>query len=205
MTWYALASFCAVYIAAVATPGPGVAAVVARSLARGHSGAVAFIGGFVAGDLIWFSGAAFGLSALAHSAHALFVAVRYAGAAYLLYLAYKLWTTPGRPQADAADLSVDQGPWRLFFGSLTLTLGNPKPMLFFIALLPTVISLERLSASGYWEIAFAIAIILPSILGTYVLIASHARRWFRSARANTMMNRGSGTLMAAAAVAVAAR
>lgn len=205
MSWYALATFCAVYFAGVATPGPGVAAVIARGLARGSDGAPVFIAGFVVGDLIWFTAAAMGLSALAQSAHTVFLAAKYAGAAYLLFLAYKLWSTPPKPLADYDPQSVDQTPWKLFMGSLTLTLGNPKPMVFFIALLPTVVPLETLKFDGYLEIAAAIAVILPTILAAYVMVAARARRVFRSARANQMINRGSGTLMAAAAVAVAAR
>src|SRR3954466_4998761 len=89
-----LGIFCAVYFLAVATPGPGVAAVLARSLAHGTRGAWAFIGGYLVGDLIWFTVAAAGLAALAHSAQALFVALKYLGAGYLLYLAYRTWNTP---------------------------------------------------------------------------------------------------------------
>ena len=70
MSWYGFAGFCAVYILAVATPGPGVAAVIARGLDHGPRGAAAFIAGFVVGDLIWFLGAALGLAALAQTAHA---------------------------------------------------------------------------------------------------------------------------------------
>ncbi len=206
MSWYGLITFCAVYILAVATPGPGVAAVIAQGLARGASGAPAFIAGFVAGDLIWFLAAALGLSALAQTAHAAFVAVRYAGALYLLFLAYRLWTTPPQPIAGiGAGAAPAETPLKLFLGSLTLTLGNPKPMIFFVALLPTVVPLERLPLHGYLEIGAAIALILPSILGAYVLAASRARVWLRSPRAVRLLNRGSGTLMAAAAVAVAAR
>jgi len=205
MTWYGLVTFSAVYFMAVATPGPGVAAVIAQGLARGSVGAPAFIAGFVAGDLIWFLGAALGLSALAHTAHAAFVVVRYAGAAYLLFLAYKLWSMPARPLAAIETRCRNQTPSRLFAGSLMLTLGNPKPMLFFVALLPTVVQLETLKLGGYLEIVAVIAVILPSILGAYVLAASRARAWFRNPRANQLLNRGSGTLMAAAAVAVATR
>ena len=86
-----------------------------------------------------------------------------------------------------------------------LTLSNPKPMLFFLALLPTVVPLETLSALGHLEIVGAIAVILPATLGGYVLIAARARAWLRSPRAIKIMNRGSGTLIAAAAVAVATR
>jgi len=174
-------------------------------LARGAVGAPAFIAGFVVGDLIWFSAAALGLSALAQTAHSAFLVVKYAGAAYLLFLAFKLWTVPARPLAEIGENALAQNPAKLFFGSLTLTLGNPKVMLFFVALLPTVVPLENLTLDGYLEIAAAIALILPSILGLYVLAASRARLWFRSARANKVMNRGSGTLMAAAALAVAVR
>lgn len=205
MSWYGFIAFVAVYFVAVATPGPGIAAVIARGLARGSAGAPAFIAGFVAGDLVWFAAAALGLSALAQTAHAAFTVLKYAGAAYLLVLAYKLWTTPARPLADVPDGTLDQTPWELFLGSMTLTLGNPKPMLFFIALLPTVVPLGSLKLDGYLEIAAAIAVVLPATLTVYVLIAARARRWVRSARANQLINRGSGTLMAAAAVAVATR
>src|SRR5208283_5185270 len=122
MSRYGLSSFCAIYFLAVATPGPGVAAVVARGLARGCAGAPAFIAGFVVGDLIWFFAAALGLSALAQTAHAAFMLVKYAGAAYLLYLACKMWTAPVRPLEEPGVESLGQGPEALFLGSLTLTL-----------------------------------------------------------------------------------
>jgi threonine/homoserine/homoserine lactone efflux protein len=205
MSWYGLATFCVVYFLAVATPGPGVAAVIAQGLARGSVGAPAFIAGFVVGDLIWFFAAALGLSALAQTAHAGFVIVRYVGALYLLYLAYKLWTAPARPLAETPDQSPARPPHALFLGSLTLTLSNPKPMLFFLALLPTVVPLDTLNGIGHLEIAAAIAVILPATLGGYVLVAARARAWLKSPRAIKIVNRGSGTLMAGAALAVATR
>ena len=205
MSWYGLATFCAVYFLAVATPGPGVAAGIAQGLARGCAGAPAFIAGFVVGDLLWFCAAVLGLAALAQTAHAAFVMVRYAGALYLLYLAYKFWTAPAKPLAEADAATLGKPPQALFLGALTLTLSNPKPMLFFLALLPTVVPLESLSAFGHLEIAGAIAVILPLTLGGYVLIATRARKWLRNPGAIRLMNRGSGTLMAAAAVAVATR
>jgi hypothetical protein len=67
MTLAGLLTFGAVYGAAVASPGPGVTAVVARVLARGLRGAPAFIAGFLVGDLIWFALAATALHALVHA------------------------------------------------------------------------------------------------------------------------------------------
>jgi threonine/homoserine/homoserine lactone efflux protein len=205
MSWYGLVTFCVAYFLAVATPGPGVAAVISQAISRGAAGTPAFIAGFVVGDLLWFLAAVLGLSALAQTAHMAFVIVKYLGALYLLYLAYRLWTAPVRPLAEDTGREIARPPRALFLGSLMLTLSNPKPMLFFLALLPTVVPLETLSALGHLEIVGAIAIILPATLGGYVVIAVRARAWLRSPRAVKIMNRGSGTLIAAAAVAVASR
>ena len=115
-----------------------------------------------------------------------------------------LWTSPAAslaPQASARGQSAGQ----LFLGSLTLTLGNPKTMIFFLALLPSVVPLEHLRLAGYWEVALAIVVILPLTLGGYALVAARARRLLVSPRAVRALNRSSGTIMAAAAVAVATR
>jgi threonine/homoserine/homoserine lactone efflux protein len=202
MTLYGLAVFGVVYALAVATPGPGIAAIVARSLAHGMRGSPAFIAGFLIGDLAWFTVAATGLAALAKTAYVAFVVVKYAGVAYLLYLSYRMWTSAAKPiESDVVDAS--QRPARLFLGSLALTLGNPKAMVFFLALLPTVIQLESLTVSGFFEIAAVICVTLPAVLGGYAYAAARARQLLKSQRAIRVMNRGSATAMAGAAVVVA--
>jgi threonine/homoserine/homoserine lactone efflux protein len=206
MTIYGLLTFCAVYALAVATPGPGIAAIIARSLAHGVRGAPAFMAGFVVGDLVWFGIAATGLAALARTAAWLFVGIKWAGVAYLLYLAYKLWTAPAAPVSDEGpDIEAGQKPLQLFLGSLALTLANPKTMIFFLALLPTVVQLEKLTLLGFAEMVVAISVLLPLTLGAYVLLAARARRVFKSATAVRRINRGTGAAMACAAVAVATR
>jgi threonine/homoserine/homoserine lactone efflux protein len=202
MSLYGFLGFCAIYLLAVATPGPGVAAVLARSLTHGMRGTPSFIAGFLVGDLIWFAGASAGLAALAQTAQSVFLLVRYAGAVYLLYLAYRLWTAPARP-LEVGDVHASQKPLRLFLGSLSLTLGNPKPMIFFVALLPTVVHLRALHFADYLLIASAITLILPLTLGAYALAASRARRFFRKSSSIRLLNRGAGAAMAATAVAVA--
>jgi threonine/homoserine/homoserine lactone efflux protein len=199
---YGLWVFGLVYALAVAVPGPGVAAVVARSLARGSAGAPAFIAGFMVGDLVWFTLAATGLAALAKTAYVLFVVVKYAGAAYLLYIAYKMWTARNAAVEDG-EVDVSQRPWRLFLSSMALTLGNPKTMIFFLALLPTVVKLETLTVLGFLEIAAVIAAVLPVVLGSYVVAAVRARKLLRSPRAVRLVNRGSAAAIAGAAAAVA--
>jgi len=204
MSLSGLGIFCLVYFLAVASPGPGVAAVVARSLAHGTRGAGAFIAGYVVGDLVWFTVAALGLAALAHSAQNVFVAVKYLGAAYLLYLAYRAWNTPVVTVGVDAS-AVEQRPAQLFFGSLSLTLANPKTIAFFLALLPTVVRLESLTVAGFCAIALVICIVLPLTLGFYVLLASRTRKLFQSARSIRALNRTAGIAIAGAAVAIATR
>lgn len=204
MSLYGLWIFSAVYFLAVASPGPGVAAIVARALARGTQGAPAFIAGFLAGDLVWFTFAATGLAALAQAAYGVFVAVKYAGAAYLLYLAYRLWTSPPKI-VEESTLEQANKASQLFLGGLALTLANPKTMIFFLALLPTVVKLETLNVVGFLEIVATICMVLPLVLGVYVVAAARARRLFKSPRAVRNLNRGTGVAMAGAAVAVATR
>lgn len=205
MSFYGLLIFASIYLLAVATPGPGVAAIIARSLARGTQGAVAFIAGFLIGDLIWFAVAATGLAALAQTAQLVFVVIKYAGALYLLYLAYRLWTAPPIVAAEHEPVDSGQKPLQLFLGSLALTMANPKTAIFFLALLPTVVRLEDLTVAGFLEITATILIVLPLVLGGYVLLAARARRIFKSERAVRRINRGTGAAMACAAVAVATR
>jgi threonine/homoserine/homoserine lactone efflux protein len=204
MSPYGFAAFCITYLLAVATPGPGVTAVIARSLAHGMRGTPAFIAGFLVGDLIWFAAATAGLAALAQTAQTAFLVVRYLGAAYLLYLAYRMWTAPVQP-LELSNRQASQRPLRLFLGSLSLTLGNPKPMIFFVALLPAVIRLQTLHFVDYVLILLAVTLILPLVLGAYSFAASRARRFFRKDSSIRLLNRGAGAAMAGAAVVVASQ
>ncbi len=195
--------FAVVYAVAVASPGPGVFALVARVLARDTRGIPAFIAGFLVGDLLWFSIAAMGFALLAQSFAAIFIGIRYLGAGYLAYLAWRAWTAPVEPLAGEP-VRGESGP-RLFLGGLALTLGNPKVVLFFLALLPTVIDLEHLTRLGMIEIAATITVVLGTTLAAYALAAARVRRFFVSVRARRAVNRGAGTVMAGAALAVATR
>ena len=203
MDYSRLSVFAAAYLAVLILPGPGVTALVARVMARGTQGAPAFIAGFVAGSLAWFVIAATGLAVLAASFATVFVAIRYAGAAYLLYLAWKLWTAPARPMGEGR--ITPEEPVRLFLTGLAINLGNPKVIVFFLALLPTVVDLGRLTPLGFGELAAVIVAVASSVLTTYALAATRARRLFTSARAVRAVSRGSGAIMAGTAITIATR
>lgn len=204
MSLYGLAVFSLVYALAVASPGPGVASVVARALGRGVNGAPAYIAGFVAGDLVWFTLAATGLAVLAHNAYTVFLVIRYLGAAYLLYLAWRLWSAPAQ-SLDAPSGPRRERPLQLFLGSLALTLGNPKTIVFFLAVLPTVVELKRITPAGFLSMVLVIACVLPAVLGAYTVFAARARTRLSQPKTVRWVQRGTGAVMAGAAIAVATR
>jgi threonine/homoserine/homoserine lactone efflux protein len=203
MDWPALVVFSTAYLMAVASPGPGVAALMARVLAHGTGGVTPFIAGYVCGDLVWFTVAATGLAVLAQTFAGLFLVVKYAGAAYLLWLAYRLWTAPPSRPTPRRDRPI--AARRCFLAGLLVTLGNPKVIVFFLALLPAVIDLEALTLGGFVEIGLLIVVILSGVLAGYAMAAARARRLFASPGARRVLNRSTGAVMAGAAAAIAAR
>ena len=165
--------FAAAYSAVVALPGAAVTALVARVLARGPRGAPAFVAGIAVGSLAWFTIAATGLAALAGTFSSLLLVVRYAGVAYLLYLAWKLWNTPARAVEEATDASPESGG-RLFLAGLAINLGTPKAVVFFLALLPTVVDLDALGLIGFSKLCAVIVAIITGVFAAYATAAARA-------------------------------
>ena len=93
--------------------------------------------------------------------------LKYLGAAYLLYLAWRMWTAPAH--SAAAEAPRAEQPLRLFVAGLSLTLGNPKTMLFYLALLPNLIDLAAIGALGYAELVAVTLVVLAVVDGSYVL------------------------------------
>ena len=199
-----LVVFASALFIAAASPGPGIAAIVARVLGRGTSGALAFTAGVAIGDVVWLTFAILGLSALAQAFHGVFEAVKYAGAAYLLWLAFKMWTAPVAVHELRTDVAPEK-PLRLFLGGLAVTMGNPKVMVFYLALLPALIDVAGVTLVGWVELSAVTLSVLGVVFAGYVLLAARARRLFTSPRALKLVNRGTGAVMAGAAAAIATR
>ena len=200
----ALLVFASALVVAAASPGPGIAAIVARVLGRGMRGAVAFTAGVALGDVVWLTIGILGLAALAQTFHGVFLAIKYAGVAYPLYLAWKLWTAPVHAHEVDAD-TTDVSPVRLFLAGLAVTIGNPKVMVFYLALLPNIIDLTHVTLAGWLALSSVTLSVLAVVFGAYVGLAGRARRLFTSPRALRLVNRGTGAVMASAAAAIAAK
>ena len=130
------------------------------------------------GEAIWLCLAASGASFIAQSFYSVFVILKYLGVAYLLYLAWKMWTAPA--VVNEGDLPTEDLPWRLFATGMAITLGNPKIMVFYLAILPSLIDLSGITVLGIAELVAVLMVVLISVDLTWVAIAAQARRWLRS-------------------------
>ena len=196
--------FAGTLFVAAGSPGPSIAALVARVVSKGIGDVLPFLLAMWIGEAIWLSFAIFGLSYVAQSFHAAFVAVKWAGIAYLVYLAWKMWTAPVKVD-ETSTLPRADSPMKLFLAGIAVTLGNPKIMMFYLALLPTMVDLKSVGLVGWAELTATMAVVLVVIDLAWVLAASQARRLVRSPRAMRVANRLSAGIMGGAAAAIAAR
>ena len=189
---------------AVASPGPGVAAVVARALSTGFRRTLPIIGGLILGDIIYISAAIGGLAALATTFGEVFLVVRWLGAAYLVYLAIRLWRSrPEHPEEAAA--RPRGSPLQVFLAGLSITLGNPKVMVFYLALLPALIDLRTVGVAEYCAMIGIVAVVLTLVIGAYAALAGRARAFLTTPGRRKVLDRIAGSVMAGAAAAIIAR
>ena len=138
----------------------------------------------------------FGLAAIATWFGPVFVIVRWAGAAYLLYIAWKFWTArPGAEQMKPRN----EDAWKTFLAGFSLTMGNPKTIVFYLAILPTVVPLDQMTPLAFSELTAIVVVVLLLIGCGYAWLASAAREMFKSTKALGRLNKTAGAMMAAAA------
>jgi threonine/homoserine/homoserine lactone efflux protein len=203
MTLTSVLVFAAALFVAAGSPGPSIAALVSRVLTKGYRDVLPFLMAMWIGETIWLSFAVAGLSAIAESFQVAFVAIKWMGVAYLLYLAWKMWFA--RPDGADGELPESRSPAKMFFAGLVVTLGNPKIMMFYVALLPSIIDLNGVGLTGWLELVAAMLIVLATVDVAWVMLATKARRFLKSPRAVRVANRISAGTMAGAAAAIAAR
>jgi len=199
-----LSAFTIAYAIAVLVPGPGVAAVVARALGGGFRAAFPMVLGILVGDLVYLVFALFGLAAIATWFGPVFVVIKWASALYLLYIAWQFWSA--KPGSEQIGARKDSSRWKTFLSGFMLTMGNPKTIVFYLALLPTVVPLDRpITALGFTELVTIVVVVLLIIACGYAGLAAAARDFFTSSRALRNLNRIAGAIMAGAAAFVIAR
>lgn len=200
---FALVFFAFALILNAGTPGPSIAALVSRVISRGWSDVAPFVAAMWIGEIIWLSLAMAGLSALAETFHGAFVVLKYLGVAYLLYLAWKMWTDP--VSAGEGSLPQRQSAVSMFFTGFALTLGNPKIMVFYLALLPSLIDLAQPSFSLWAIIASVTVVSLAAVDFFWIALAHLARSFLKTPKAIRSANRVGATALGGAAAVIASR
>ncbi|MGC2857674.1 LysE family translocator [Novispirillum sp. DQ9] len=191
-----------------ASPGPGIFAVVARALSAGFRPAIALSAGLIIGDLVWLTAAASGLAVIAQAMGEFFIVLKIAGGLYLAWLGVKAWRSRPEP-LDATTTTTTparrQGVLATVAGGVAVTLSNPKAILFYLAILPTILDLNAITLPGLLTAGAVVVVVLLAVCGAYALLAARARTLLRSEAAMRRLNRTSGVLLIGAGVAVATR
>ncbi|WP_018902718.1 LysE family translocator [Rhizobium sp. 2MFCol3.1] len=203
MSFTALFAYAAALFIAAAIPGPGITAIVARALGSNFRETF-FMGlGLVLGDMTYLTAVILGLAFVAQTFTEVFIVIKILGALYLGYIAYKLWTAGLLPQDIAAKKSSNIG--MRFLSGLLVTLGNPKTMLFYVALVPTLISIDNVGMREYGLLLLTTFVVLLVVLIPYMLLASRARMLLKQPRALQALNRVAASILAGTAAFIATR
>lgn len=203
MTLAALIAYSGALFIAAAIPGPGVTALVARALGSGFRETF-FMGlGIVLGDMIYLTAVVLGLALIAQTFTTVFLVVKFAGVLYLGYIAWKLWTAGLLPEDIKAKPSTSAA--MSFLSGLLVTLGNPKTMLFYVALVPTLIDIADIGPRDYGLLLAATFLVLLAVLVPYMLLAARARLLLKQPKALRTLNRVAASVLAGTAAYIAVR
>jgi threonine/homoserine/homoserine lactone efflux protein len=176
-----LALFAVAAVTLLVIPGPAVLYIVTRSVDQGRAAGLASVCGVHVGTLVHVAAAALGLSALLVSSATAYHAVRWLGAAYLVWLGIRrLLAYDEDPRPAGEDRPRRLGLRRVFAQGVVVNVLNPKTALFFFAFLPQFVDTSRGSVP-FQVVVFGVTFVLLGLVsdGTYALLASTGAGWLR--------------------------
>ena len=177
------------------SPGPDMIYIVTRTVAQGRRAGFLSSFGVCSGGLVHVAAAALGLSVVLATSAVAFTVVKYAGAAYLVYLGIRAFRSHGGIEIEPGKVKSASG-WRIYREGVLIDVLNPKTALFFMAFLPQFVA----PGSGYETLQFfalgltviAIALVWEGFL---VLVANWLTRRLRASRTVTRwLNRSLGAV-----------
>jgi threonine/homoserine/homoserine lactone efflux protein len=179
-----LLAFALVSLGMVLTPGPNMIYLISRSITQGATAGMVSLGGVALGFVVYMLCAAFGITALLFAVPFAYDALRLAGAAYLLWLAWQALKPGGRSPFQVRKLAVD-GPGKLFAMGLVTNLLNPKIAMLYLALLPQFIDpaagsvLTQSLALGSVQIAISVSVnaMIALAAGSIALFLGERPTW----------------------------
>jgi threonine/homoserine/homoserine lactone efflux protein len=194
MTFEHWLAFAATSALIVAVPGPTVLMIISYALGHGRRSAAAIVAGVALGDFTAMTVSMLGLGTLLAASAMAFTAVKWAGAAYLVYLGIKLWRAPVDTAMDVA-APPEWSRWRIFAHAYVAATLNPKGIVFYVAFFPQFLIAGEplLGQMAVFEATFVVLATLNAL--AYALLASAMRQAIRKPSVQRLVNRSSGTLL----------
>jgi threonine/homoserine/homoserine lactone efflux protein len=181
-----LLAFALISFGLVLTPGPNMIYLVSRSITQGRAAGIMSLGGVALGFVFYMLCAAFGVTALLLAVPYAYDALRFGGAAYLLWLAWQAVKPGGRSPFQVNTLAFDS-PRKLFAMGFVTNLLNPKIAILYLALLPQFIDPAGASVLGQSLVLGAIQIVISVSVQTVITLAAGSIALFLSRRPSWML------------------
>ena len=199
MTFQIWLAFTAATIVLLLIPGPTVLLVVSYALGQGWRTALPMAIGVALGDFTAMTLSLLGVGALLAASATVFTAVKWVGAAYLVWLGIKLWRAGGSLAAEPRSSGASAA--RMLGHAWLVTALNPKGITFFVAFLPQFLNphADFFTQAAIFEATFLI-LAFVNALG-YALVAARARGFIKSPRAIRVVNAIGGSCLIGAGVA----
>lgn len=185
---------------AAAIPGPGVAALVGQSMGSGLKAALFLLAGITLGDVVYLTVAIAGLAAIAQAFAGVLLIVKFLGGLYLVYLAIKLWRSASGPAKISG--SGRRSNVSAFLTGFSVTLGNPKTIVFYLALLPSVLDLNQIDVTRWALLVTVTVFVLTATLAPYAILAARARGMLKKPGALSRLNRFAAGIIGATGMVI---
>ena len=185
----------------IVTPGPGVMLTLTNAIRHPWKDALAGILGVASGTFLVATLCVAGVGAVLLTSSVAFMVMKYAGAAYLIYLGIKMWRAPSR---GFVELPTTRGSLaRRFAEGFVLQVSNPNAILFFLALFPQFIDHGDGGLARATTLVAGYATLVVAIHSLYATAARRTRVWLGSAGGGRIVNRVSGSVFILSGLALA--
>lgn len=201
MSWNMWLAFLVAAVVIAVSPGPGAVLSMATGLRHGYAVALRAILGLQTALLIQLAIVVLGLGAVLAASATAFLAVKIAGAAYLIWLGVRKWRAPVELLEDGEEARAARG---VYLQGVLVNLTNPKAIVFMVALVPQFIDPQLPQWPQFVIIAATMVGTDMVVMSCYALLAGRCRRWLRSPRMMKVQNRVFGGMFVAAGSLLAA-
>lgn len=183
--------FVAIASATIASPGPGVILTITNSIKDGFRGAISGILGVASAMLCIAIISATSVAAILSTSALAFTILKYIGSAYLIYLGIKMWRSSS--SFNVSSNNVSKSHKKKFIEGFLITLLNPKPIFFFMALFPQFINPNEAYIFQFLLLAITFSVLVVIIHFSYALFAKSARSKLSTPKGSLILSKASGT------------